>query len=143
MGNKFRFIGVNIRQSAEKKKGTGPFSIALRKRQTKKTLRSSEALFGAENETRTRNPETSPNTSITVNQNVTGDKYHLVCRKVKQKNKRTLHKNKVLSCEHQIDLAHKENYFAFFIQFAQSFSGSRLLKVSAMLFSGLFLLGLK
>ena len=26
---KSRFIGVNIRQSAEKKKGTGPFSIAL------------------------------------------------------------------------------------------------------------------
>ena len=27
--DKSRFIGVNIRQSAEKKKGTGPFSIAL------------------------------------------------------------------------------------------------------------------
>ena len=99
--------------------------------------------FGAENETRTRDPENHPNPSNTINQIVTGDKYHLVRRKDKQKNKRTLHNNKVLSLLHQKDLAHNEYYLAFFIQSTQSFSGSRLLKVSAMLFSGSSLLGFK
>ena len=74
---------------------------------------------------------------------MTGDKYHLVCRKVKQKNKRTLYKTRFFHVNTQKDLAHIEYYFAFFIQFTQSFSGSRLLKVSAMLFSGSSLLGLK